>query len=100
MPWSKGAVVIKKYGDEEWSDAIEKTINIKKASDKEKEELERENTFMKRHVKESLEQKIANAERDYGYNWIPPKWMKPIMDILALIAYGVALFFDKFLTLR
>lgn len=95
MPWSKWAVVIKKHGDKEWADAIEKAINVKKASDKEIEELERENTFMKKRVTESLEEKIADAEAKYGYNWVPPKWMKPITDVISLIEYGFAILIDK-----
>ena len=95
MPWSKGAVVIKKHGDEEMADAIEKAINVKKASDKEINELERENTFMKKRVVKSLEEKIADAEEKYGHNWVPPKWMKPIVSLFSLIEYGFALLVEK-----
>ena len=100
MPWSKGAVVIKikKHGDEEWADTIEKSLNIKRASDKELKELEelrRDNTFMKKHIVDDLEAKIADAEAKYGRNWIPPKWMKPIVDVISLIEYGFAILIDK-----
>lgn len=98
MPWSKGAVVIKKHGDEEWADVIEKSLNIKRASDKELKELEelrRDNTFMKKHIVDDLEAKIADAEAKYGHNWIPPKWMKPIVDVISLIEYGFAILIDK-----
>ena len=98
MPWSKGAVVIKKHGDEEWADAIEKSLNIKRASDKELKELEelrRDNTFMKKHIVDDLEAKIADAEAKYGHNWVPPKWMKPIVDVISLIEYGFAILIDK-----
>lgn len=95
MAWSKGAVVIKKHGDEEWANEMEKVLNVKKASEKEIEELKRDNEFMKKHVVENLEQKIADAEAKYGHNWVPPKWMKPIMDVISLIEYGFAILIDK-----
>lgn len=94
MAWSKGAVVIKKHGDEEWANEMEKVLNIQKAADKEKEELERDNTFMKKHIVEGLEQKIFDAELNYGYNWVPPKWAKGIVEAFAFIVYHFSVFVD------
>lgn len=100
MPWSKGAVIIKKSGDEEWANEMEKALDIPKTDDKDREALERDNEWMKRHIIEDLEQKIIDAEINYGYNFVPPKWAKPIFDVIALIEYGVALFVDKYMKIK
>ena len=100
MPWSKGAVVIKKTGDEEWANEMEKALDIQNPVDKEKEALERDNEWMKRHIVEDLEKKIVEAEINYGYNFIPPKWAKPIFDVIALIEYGIAMFVDKYMKIK
>ena len=100
MSWSKGAVVIKKSGDEEWANEMEKALDIPKTDDKDREALERDNEWMKRHIIEDLEQKIIDAEINYGYNFVPPKWAKPIFDVIALIEYGVALFVDKYMKIK
>lgn len=97
MSWTKGAVVIKKTGDEAWANEMEKALDIRKAVDPEKAELERDNEWMKKHIVKDLEQKIIDAEINYGYNFVPPKWAKPIFDLIALIEYGVALFVDKYM---
>ena len=97
MAWSKGAVVIKKHGDEAWANEMEKALDIRKATDKEKEELERDNEWMKKHIVEDLENKIIDAEINYGYNFVPPKWARPIFEGMALIQYGIALFVDKYM---
>ena len=99
MSWSKGAVVIKKHGDEEWADAMEKALDIQRASDKEVEELKRDNEFLKKHVVEDLEQKIIDAELDYGYNWTPPKWARGIVEAFAFVVYHFSVFVDKYLRL-
>ena len=100
MAWSKGAVVIKKTGDEAWANEMEKALDSRKVTDREKAELERDNEWMKKHIVEDLEQKIIDAEINYGYNFIPPKWARPIFEWMALIQYGVAVFVDKFMTIR
>ena len=100
MAWSKGAVVIKKAGDEAWAKEMEKVLDIRKAADKEKAELERDNEWMKKHIVEDLEQKIIDAEINYGYNFVPPRWAKPIFDVIALIEYGAALFVDKYMRIK
>lgn len=100
MPWTKGAVVIKKTGDEAWANEMEKALDIRKAVDREKAELERDNEWMKKHIVEDLEQKIIDAEINYGYNFVPPKWAKPIFDLIALVEYGVAMFVDKYMTIH
>ena len=100
MAWSKGAVVIKKVGDEAWANEMEKVVSIQKAADKEKAELERDNRWMRKHIVEDLEQKIIDAEINYGYNFVPPKWAKPIFDVIALIEYGIAMFVDKYMTIK
>jgi len=100
MPWTKGAVVIKKTGDEAWANEMEKALDIRKAADREKAELERDNEWMKKRIVEDLEQKIMDAEINYGYNFVPPKWAKPIFDVIALIEYGVAIFVDKYMTIH
>lgn len=97
MAWSKGAVVIKKTGDETWANEMEKALDIRKAVDRDKTELERDNEWMKKHIVEDLEQKIIDAEIDYGYNFVPPKWAKPIFEGMAFIQYGIALFVDKYM---
>lgn len=99
MPWKKGAVVIKKHGDEEWADAMEKALNVQKAANKELEELRRDNEFLKKHVTKDLKQKIIDAELNYGYNWTPPKWAKDIVEGFAFIVYYISLFVEKYLIL-
>lgn len=99
MPWKKGAVVIKKHGDEEWANEMEKALNVRHASDQEVEELRRENTFMKKHIIKDIKEKIFLAELDYGYNWIPPKWAKGIVEGFAFIVYHICNFIEKYLVL-
>lgn len=98
MAWKKGAVVIKKAGDEAWANEMEKMVNAPKTKDQEKENLERDNEWMKKHIVKDLENKIMDAEIQYGYNFVPPRWAKPICEGLALIEYGLAIFIDKYLT--
>lgn len=98
MAWSKGAVVIRKSGDEEWANEMEKVVNNQSGVDQEKEALERDNGWMKKHIVEDLEKKIMDAEIKYGYNFVPPKWAKPIFEGIALIEYGLAVFVEKYLT--
>ncbi len=108
MTWKKGAVVIKKHGDEEWADAMEKTLNVQRAAKKEmeelikeNEELKRDNTFMKKHIVEDLENKMADAERDYSYNWTPQsKFAKYVTEGFAFVIYHIVMFIDKYLVLR
>jgi hypothetical protein len=100
MPWSKGAVVIKKSGDEEWANEMEKVLDIPREDDKDREALKRDNEWMKRHIVEELEQKIIDAEIDYGYNFVPPKWLKPVISMVALIEYGEAMFVDKYMKIH
>jgi hypothetical protein len=100
MAWSKGAVVIKKTGDEAWANEMERIVNTPKTKDQKKEELERDNEWMKKHIVEDLESKIMDAEINYGYNFIPPKWARPIFEGIALIEYGLALFVDKYMTIK
>ena len=98
--WSKGAVVIKKYGKADWADSIAGTIGNGGAKDVEKEELKRDNDFMRKHVVEALEQKIADAERDYGHNFNPPKPLRWVMEGFALIIYWISVFTDKYLVIK
>lgn len=100
MAWSKGAVVIKKAGDENWANEMEKVVNTSKPRDQDKEALARDNEWMKKRIVEDLEQKIIDAEINYGYNFVPPRWAKPIFDVIALIEYGVAIFVDKYMTIH
>lgn len=97
MPWKKGAVVIRKAGDEEWANEMERVVSVPEAKDQEKEELARDNEWMKKHIVKDLENKIIDAEINYGYNFVPPRWVKPIFDVIALIEYGLAMFVDKYL---
>ena len=100
MAWSKGAVVIKKTGDEAWANEMEKVVNSSKPRDQDKEALTRDNEWMKKHIVKDLKQKIIDAEINYSYNFVPPKWAKPIFDVIALIEYGVAIFVDKYMTIH
>lgn len=100
MPWSKGAVVIVKRGDQEWADAMEQALAIKRASKEEIAEMERENTLLKTRMSKELEEKIADADRMYGYNFVWPKWLDPITGFFALIIYGIACFWDRFMTIK
>ena len=105
MSWSKGAVVIVKHGDQEWADAIEKSMNIQKASIKEVEEMQKSNKycfFPKRHTVDELKQMIDDAERQYGRKWWwnRPKWVKPIAEGFAFIVYHFSLFVNKYMTIK
>lgn len=99
--WSKGAVVVVKKGDPEFADAIEKGVTANKmVPKKDMEETERENAFMKKRYKESLENDIATAQIQYGHNWVTPTWLKPLAGLWALIVYGISVFVDKFMTIK
>lgn len=99
--WSKGAVVVVKKGDPVIADAIEKGVTANKmVPKKDVEETERENAFMKKRYRESLENDIADAELQYGYNRVTPRWLKPIAGLWALIVYGISVFVDKFMTIK
>jgi hypothetical protein len=97
MPWSKGAVVIKKTGDEAWANEMEKVVNGPKIRDQEKEEMERDNEWMKKHIVEDLENKIADAEINYGYNFVPPKWAQRVLGVYCLIVFYIDKFAEKYL---
>lgn len=107
MSWSKGAVVIVKRGDQEWGDAIEDSLNIKKASDKELEELRNENEALKRdkdlgsiHDNKFTNLAIESLKTQYKHKKEPPKWAKIVMEGFAFIVYLISVFFDKFLTIK
>lgn len=106
MPWSKGAVVIKKHGDQKWADEMEKIFEVDgdgegvPVKDQEKEDLKRDNQFMKKHVVEGLEKKIMDAELEYGYHPVRPRWMQCIMEGFAFVIYYISIFVDKYLILR
>ena len=107
MSWSKGAVVIVKRGDQEWGDAIEDSLNIKKASDKELEELRNENETLKRdkdlgsmHDDKFTDLAIQSLREKYKHKKEPPKWAKIVMEGFAFIVYWISVFFDKFLTIK
>ncbi len=108
MPWKKGAVVIKKLGDEEWADEMEKVLNAKEESDKdiqtlisnlieENKTLKRDNEFLRKHVVAELKQKIQDAEDAYGYNKEYSGIFGKIMGVIGLILYKTCCFIDKYL---
>ncbi len=93
--WSKGAVVVVKRGDPEMANEMEKMFR----SNVGKHEEGHYCFIPKRHTKEELETMIENAEILYGRNWIPPIWMKWIVEGVAFIVYHVCLFIEKYLIL-
>ena len=102
MAWSKRGVVIVKRGDQEWTDAIEQSMNIKLASQKEleelikeNEELRKQNEILRRIVAKATKRYIDDAERNYGYNWKPPKWANRIVGIFSYIIYKFSVFIDS-----
>lgn len=96
---AKPGVVIIKRGDKEVTDAIEKGIGVGMYTKEQMTEVTRERDFYKKHVIEDLDGKIANAQEDYGYNYIPPVWAQKIIGAYALVMYGVQKFIDKYLRL-
>lgn len=95
--WSKGAVVVVKHGDEAMADAMEKGLEIKKKSDPNKDA---ETDLMKKRNSEFWKEKIEKAEYDYGYNYIPPKWLEKVRSFFALIVYGLTMFVDKYMRIH
>ena len=84
MSWSKGAVVIRKYGDQDWADSFEESLTPKPKK-----------PMPKRRTTEQLVMDMIKAERQYGRNWTPPKWARWIFEGGALFTYGVCLCIEK-----
>ena len=99
MAWSKGAVVIVKRGDEAMANGIEDALTSEMVSKKDYDELERENFFLRRRTREEILEDIAEAEAEYGHNFIPPKWAVPICEGCAFVIYHVCRFIEKYLVL-
>lgn len=93
--WSKGAVVIKKHGDQKIADAIADGMTLQLVSADEFEDMKRENFFLKKKNEASIQKAIDDAQLQYGYNWVPPKWANKLVGGIALIVYGFSIFVDK-----
>ena len=107
MPWEKGAVVIVKRGDQEWGDAIEDALGVKKESDKELEELRKENEELKRdkelsknHDTRFTDRAIQDLNYSDEYYKTPPKWLRIIKEGFAFVIYWISVFWDKYLTIK
>ena len=97
---SKGALVIIKRGDEGMSNEMAKSIiapEIKKDYDK----LQAKYYFARKRSRKAIRKDIRKAQRKYGYNYIPSnRVIKYIREGFALIEYGIAVFVDKFMTIK
>lgn len=107
MAWKKGAVVIVKRGDQEWGDAIEDALNVKKASDKELEELRKENEELKRdkeltknHDTRFTNMAIQDLKDKNEYYKTSPPWLRVIKEGFAFVIYWISVFWDKYMTIK
>lgn len=107
MPWSKGAVVIVKHGDQEWADSMEQTVAIKLASKQEVEELRKENEALKRdkklakiHDDRFTNIVIKEIERKHGKIKRYRRWKDILLAPWALFVYAVSLFTNKYLIIK
>lgn len=107
MSWSKGAVVIVKRGDQEWGDVIEDALDVKRASNKELEELRKENEELKRdkelarnHDTRFTNKAIQDLKDENEHYKTPPKWLRVIKEGFAFIVYWISVFWDKYLTIK
>lgn len=95
MAWSKGAVVIVKRGDQEWANAMEQTIAVRKASEMEVDELRRAYEIMKAGRERDIRNKMARLDDSQRRVRKPLRWTKPFREAAALIAYGLSLLSEK-----
>lgn len=100
--WSKGAVVIVKHGDLAMADAIEKGVgSVQFVSPKNgKNDIRSRYGVMKNRDSLTWKNKIIKAEKEYGHNWVPPKWAKKIIEVIAFIVYLITMFVDKYLRIK
>lgn len=103
MPWSKGAVVIIKRGDEEWADSMENALVPKKdiCDDEEMKTLKRDNELTKIHDTRFTNNMIEALLHTYGPIPKPiPKWLDWLLAPWTLLIYGVSLFTNKYLIIK
>ena len=97
--WSKGAVVIVKHGDEAMAEALEKGLDIRY---RDTTPIEKKCKYELMELRQSrrFKEEIEELDRLYGYNWVPPKWAKGIVEVFALAVYGVSIFIDRYLRIK
>lgn len=98
--WSKGAVVIIKYGDEEMANSMVEGMRINlsempKAGTKDIKTLEAENYFLRCCVNRLTKDKIQRAQEDYGYGRSTPRWLQKVSEWIAFIVYCFSTFIEK-----
>lgn len=98
--WSKGAVVIVKYGDEEMANSMVEGIRINlsempKTGTKDIKTLEAENYFLRCCVSRLTKDKIERAQDEYGYLSHTPRFIKRISEWVAFIVYCFSTFIEK-----
>lgn len=100
--WNKGAVVIVKRGDEAMADAMASNFTFQKndISDEESKHDKAWKDLLSKAKEDDTLVKIADAEAKYGYNYIPPKWAKKIVENFAFAVYKICVFIDKYLVIR
>ena len=98
--WSKGAVVIVKYGDEDMANSMANSIKINlseipASGSKDIKTLETENYFLRCCVNRLTKDKIRSAKDNYNYNTYMPTWMKKVSECIAFIVYIFSTFVEK-----
>lgn len=98
--WSKGAVVIVKYGDEEMANSMVEGLRINlsempKAGTKDIKTLEAENYFLRCCVNRLTKDKIERAQDEYGYEGHKPVWIRKISEWIAFVVYCFSTFIEK-----
>lgn len=98
--WSKGAVVIVKYGDEEMANSMVDGIRINlsempKPGTKDIKTLEVENYFLRCCVSRLTKDKIDRARDEYGNKSHTPAWIKKISEWVAFVVYCFSTFIEK-----
>lgn len=100
--WNKGAVVVIKHGDEQLANAIQNGVCSTMVPASDVNTLKRDYDLLKKRNTVYWSRKIRRAHRMYFEKPKKPlpNWTKPLIDIYALVVYGISMFVDKFMTIK
>ena len=74
---------------------VDAGMALQRVNSREVETLRRDNFFLKRRSKKSTDAMIADARKNYGKNYILPKWAEKAIGWSVLIAYPLFLLLDR-----
>lgn len=93
--WSKGAVVILKHGDTEWSNSMENALTQNLVPKKEINDLESRYGVMKNRQQITMANEIQKAQKTYAIRKPLIRWPKILIDIWALSVYGFSMLVER-----